>query len=237
MPNIFVIPQVLGSCSLIPAKETTSLIESLASAITDIRDTMSAAPENITSPEQVGGRGWQEKWVDVQLSLRRYVPLDSSTLNQYLIVGAPGHLTRFTSSPTTSATAHRVSPNSPARSTSSGGMSRSSRTSNSACAYAFHLCCPAAYHSRTPAHTQVIHEYVRSLHLHAELRAAHEKSSAELAAERARRRAFDDARAKLRAHRREMRAELRRAKEAAHGQREKPAARPLRADSGESMGA
>lgn len=84
---------------------------------------------------------------------------------------------------------------------------------------------------------QNVHDHVRMLHLHAHLRHSRETAAAEVASERARRRAFNDAHMQIRDHHREVRAEIRRMRDDARMRRDvRPQRKVQRADAlGESF--
>lgn len=80
---------------------------------------------------------------------------------------------------------------------------------------------------------QKFHDHAGILHLHDQLRELNETAEAETEAERARRRMFEEGRAQARAHRREVRDEIRRTKEAAQARRERSdSTKTQRADAG-----
>lgn len=62
---------------------------------------------------------------------------------------------------------------------------------------------------------QIVHDSIRMLHLHSRLLHSRETATAEVTAERVRRRAFSDAHTQARDYRREVRAEIRRMRDEA----------------------
>ena len=78
---------------------------------------------------------------------------------------------------------------------------------------------------------QTFHDHLDVLNLHSQLQSLHITAAEELEAERARRRTFEEHRAQARAHRREVREEIRRAKEAAQARRDRQGSHTRKAHS------